>query len=228
MTVSVWSQRRRWVAHTICTVLVAGITTTAHADVVQPGDLVKFKDSFGTTGGGEFVATINGGLDEFITFCLQRTEYIDFSTSFTVGGVNTAAATDAVAHGGDPVTGLDVLSPQTAWLYTQFRANALPGYDYLGPNRAQSANALQNAFWWFENELSANPNNAFVIAANLAVANGWTGLGHVRVMNLYFPDGREAQDQLVLAPPVPEPAMLALFAVAGGVAWHRRRRQRLS
>jgi hypothetical protein len=195
--------------------------STAQADAVAVNDVVKFADGPGTTGGGEFLVTINN-LDEFITFCLQRTEYIDFKNTFVVGGISTVAMTDAIAQGGAPGTGHDPLSPQTAWLYSQFRANTLAGYDYAGALRWQSANALQNAIWWFEGELGSNPNNAFVVAANAAVAGGWSGLGHVRVMNLYTAAGQEAQDQLVL---VPEPALIALFGVALAGAARRLRRR---
>jgi PEP-CTERM motif len=186
---------------------------------IMVGDTIKFQDGPGTTGGGEFTVTING-LDAFVTFCLQRTQYIDFSTTFVVAGVSSYVSTDNAAHGGDAF-GHDPLSPQTAWLYTQFRAGTLAGYDYIGATRAQSADALQNAIWWFENEITTNPNNAFVTAANAAVLNGWTGLGDVRVLNLQFPNGPEAQDQLGL---VPEPSTLTLFGSAlAAMAWRKRR-----
>jgi hypothetical protein len=211
---------QRSLVSTMFAVCVCGaFASPASADSVGVNDSVTFADGPGTTGGGEFLVTINN-LEQFITFCLQRTEYIDFSTAFVVDGVSTYAMTDATAQGGDAITGHDLLSPQTAWLYTQFRANTLTGYDYAGATRWQSANALQNAIWWFEGELPGNPNNLFVSAANDAVAAGWTGLGNVRVMNLRFPDGREAQDQLVL---VPEPATLALLGV--GMVWAVRRRR---
>jgi hypothetical protein len=206
-----------------------GFAASANADAITVGDTLTFADGPGTTGGGEFLVTING-VEQFITFCLQRTEYMNFSTTFTIQGVNTYTLTDTVANGGDPLTGQDHLSPHTAWLYTQFRANTLAGYDYLGPNRWQSANALQNAIWWFENELSSNPSNAFVTAANEAVAAGWTRIGDVRVMNLFFPSGAEAQDQLALVDTttqVPEPTTLML--VGSGLAigvWRRSRRNR--
>jgi hypothetical protein len=189
----------------------------AHADTVAVGDTVNFGNGPGNIGGGEFIATINGGIDSFITFCLQRTESIDFSTAFVVGGISPYAMTDDAAHGGD-VSGRDLLSSRTAWLYTQFRQGTLAGYDYVGAGHEASANALQSAFWWFENEIDTNPANAFVAAADAAVAGGWTGIGNVRVMNLYFPNGGEAQDQLTL---VPEPTSVALFGI--GLAFAARR-----
>lgn len=207
--------------NTLLTVAIClSVGAVAEAGPVMPGDRVTFADAPGTTGGGEFLVTVND-LDSFITFCLQRTEYIDFSNEFIVAGVNTYAETDPSAQGGNS-QGRDPLSSQTAWLYSQFRAGTLAGYNYNNANRWQSANDLQNAIWWFENELTSDPNNAFVNAANLAVSNGFSGLGNVRVMNLQFRNGAEAQDQLVL---VPEPATLALFGAGLGLAgWRLRRR----
>jgi hypothetical protein len=209
---------------TVC--LATGLLTAAvapvEADVIAVGDSVKFSDAPGTTGGGEFIATINDA-ESFITFCLQRTEHIDFTTSFEVTGISKFAMTDPAGKGGDAVTGHDPIRPETAWLYQQFRAEALDEYDYLGPDRWKSANALQNAIWWFEGEIASNPNNVFVTAALAAVADGWSGVGRVRVMNLAFPNGREAQDQLVL---VPEPSSLALLFSAASVALWRRQRTR--
>ena len=191
------------------------------ADPIGVGDVIRFQAGPGTTGGGEFLVTWNDS-ESFITFCLQRTEYLDYSTHFVVRGVSPFASSDDTAHGGDG-SGHDALSPQTAWLYTAFRAGSLTGYDYDGVSRWQSADDLQNAIWWFEDELLANPDNAFVTAANFAVLNGWSGIGSVRALNLEFPDGREAQDQLALTP-VPEPATLTLLSSALAlIAWRKRR-----
>ena len=69
-----------------------------------------------------------------------------------------------------------------------------------GQLRGQSADDLQNAFWWFEGEIVTNPNNAFVTAANFAVANGWSGIGDVRALNLLSPNmAAKPKDQLALA-----------------------------
>src|SRR6185295_3830898 len=92
---------------------VAGGTASA-GPVVVAGDHIVFADGPGTTGGGEFVVTVNGTWS-FVTFCLQRTEYIDFSHAFTVDSVNPYTLTDPAANGGD-ASGRDSISEQTAFL----------------------------------------------------------------------------------------------------------------
>jgi hypothetical protein len=202
------------------------------AGPIAVGDMARLADRPGTTRGGEFLMTVND-LESYITFCLQQNELIDFSTTFFVGGISTYASSDPPSRGGD-AQGHDPLSPQTSWLYTLFRCGRLTGYDYLGSTRGQSADALQNSIWWFEGELNKEPKSPFVTAADLAVAGGWTGLGQVRALNLYFPNGREAQDQLVLlpisvqdvVPSVPEPTSLVLLGTSLMFAARRLRSRR--
>lgn len=225
---SVMSMRSMAVALGVVGVMAAGAASgTANAGpIVVAGDQIKFADGPGTTGGGEFTVTVNN-VWSFVTFCLQRTEYMDFSHTFTVDSVNLYTLTDPAANGGDGL-GRDFISEQTAFLYTRFRKHTLDGYDYgPGAPHVTSANNLQRAFWMFENELQMDGSNPFVVLANNAVNSGkWDGFGNVRVMNLSRGTGREyteSQDQLTL---VPEPASMALVALGVGAFAARRRTRR--
>jgi hypothetical protein len=206
----------------VALVLAFGSGDAQAGPVVMAGDSVKFADGPGTTGGGEFTLTVNDSW-AFITFCLQRTEFVDFASTFHVDSVNPYTLTDPAANGGDGL-GRDYISEQTAYLYTMFRDGTLAGYSYAaGPSRVSSANDLQRAFWMFEQELAMDASNPFVILANNAVNSGaWSGIGNVRVLNLSL-RGAEAQDQLTL---VPEPASMLLLAGGLGAALARRRRAR--
>jgi hypothetical protein len=214
--------------------LLAG-AAIADAAPLTVGDDIKVLDGPGTTGGGEFTIVVDA-TESFISFCLQRTEYINFTNSFNVDAISTFAVSDPVANGGNALDSYrDYLSAQTAYLYTEFRQGTLSGYFYgTGANRVASANSLQNAIWMFEQELPTVASNPFVMLANNAITSGaWSGLGNVRVMNLSL-NGVEAQDQLMLVPgrditEVPEPASLILFGSGASLAaMARRRRQRRS
>jgi hypothetical protein len=214
--------------------LVAVIPLKAGADPIAVGEVVRFSDLPGTTGGGEFRLTdINNPADWIITFCLQKTEYMNFSSNFIVGSINDYTLTDPDDRGG--VGGQDPISSQTAWLYTQFANQTLANYDYgntgnsVFASRQDSANALQRAFWGFENEETLDLSNYYVqLALNNTPAD--FGIGDVAVLNIYAysetaPNhiGAEAQDQLTVRS-VPEPTTLALLGVGMlGLTVARRR-----
>lgn len=196
------------------------IPAGALADTIEAGDYVRFADRPGSPG-GEFLLSVYdtpGGskVDQFITFCVQMTEYMDFSHVFEVRSISD--------HTDDLPSG-DPLDQRTAYLYTQFRNGSLSGYNYgiNGSGDPTSANLLQNAIWYFEQENVGNQSsNPFVIAANNAVNNGqWSGLGNVRVLNLYYENGSRAQDQLTM---VPEPSTLALLGSGVAALCFRRRK----
>jgi hypothetical protein len=219
---------------------------------------VKFEaDSYGSTGGGEFVWKIVENSadfyhpyavgDTFISFCLEYNEYI------AVGNVyNATIGTAALSGGrGGSVNGKDPLDERTAYLFTQFTNQTLIGYNFADVTpgssgytvtRSGSANALQQAIWWIEQEFALEGRNgatrtesvvgsgdqfalakSYVSLADHAVSSGaWSGLGLVRVMTLTTLSGGKAQDQLIIVP-LP-PAVLAGAGLLGLVGFTRRRR----
>src|SRR5262245_19807574 len=132
---------------------------TSEAGPIAADDKVVLADSYGTTGGGEFLMTVNGDpLSSFVTFCLQRTEFISLGPQYVVNAVSTFA---------DDLPTPDPLDSRTAWLYTQLRAGTLAGYVYStaaadAAAHTASANLLQLAFWGLEGELALDMNNYFV------------------------------------------------------------------
>lgn len=222
---------KRLIAGAIAMIAIGlmGENAFAAADL-KVGDTIRVYDREGSTGGGVFeVRPLGSSLfDPFRTFCLQRTESIDFSSKgFKVEGIRTYT-----------VGGYDEIDQRTAWLYTEYRKGSagalddLPGvYDFTfvnaGPQGTEgAANALQKAIWYLEDEISFSSLNTlarrFVVAANSAVANGWSGLGKVRVANLVYSSkrnghksGDRAQDVLIL---IPEPASIVFWATSSALA----------
>jgi hypothetical protein len=127
----------------------------------------------------------------------------------------------------DPFTDrpMNSLTLGTAWLFSQFSAGTLPGFDYsFGPGFTQSATRLEYAI----NDLQGYPTTAggeyFVNLAEQSLgldeagimrnANGAYGVG---VLNLYDSNRNPVQNQLVMMT-VPEPSTWALGCLVLAVA----------
>ncbi len=152
------------------------------------------------------------GVPSIQSFCLEVQEGINGPYPLDAElNPNGRAINGGVGPQGDPI------SLGTAWLYYKFATGGLAayGYDYTpgpGGTRPASAQALQEAIWYLEDESGAVGNlNALEIAfLNAAeAANGGTlasakadnnSFWKVGVLNITSADGALRQDQLVLIP----------------------------
>jgi len=176
----------------------------------------------GGDGGGEFSIHSASPSSEnklFETFCLEKNEYITIPGKYYIHTIQ-----DAVVNGGEGGGSPDPLDSKTKYLFYKFSAGTLSGYG----NTNESANALQEAIWYIENEITS-------LSAGLATTfytdalNAGQGTWDVKAMNLvtFKTDGSIDHKQSLLVAQVPEPATLLLLG-AGllGMGMMVRRRKR--
>jgi hypothetical protein len=210
---------------------------------------VMMNDSYGPNPGGEFRgmtqpdftfvpgATGTGfqfGLPAapglFETFCLEAHELLDFEVGAFRADLNVQTTAGSPGYAGGAMGGInDPLDARTAYLYHHFIYQSLiTPYDYATEAvRIDDATALQAAIWFIEEESSdplAGKALLFFNEANAAVnAGSWTGLGDVRVLNLYQVNNgvrTEFQDVLVI---IPAPGAGLALGMGALLAARRRR-----
>jgi hypothetical protein len=173
----------------------------ADADSVAVGDWIHFNGSLGSLGGGAFIVDdlTDPTVDDFLTFCVQYSQHINYSSNFRVGGITDYA---------DDLAGNDPIAGETAWIMSNYVRGLLSGY---------SSNDIQWAIWKLEGERATHWGNSapLIAMAHAAVVDGWTNDG-VHVLNLFWSNGQLAQDQLVYLPTAAVPEPSTLFLVGGG------------
>jgi len=202
----------------------------AFADSLIVGDTVHLIDPGGPPiWGGEFVidVAVGGifdGVADLVTFCVQQSSDINGDDDFTVAAIGTST------DDGDP------LDDRTAWIYVNYRQ------DPAGFVSTYSEDGIQAAIWILEDEAYFRDNvypflldattrgqaEALMAAADNAVTGGFVNT-NVRIAQLEFPDGTEAQDVLMLDGGtttqdihMPEPATVLLVG-SGAAALIRRK-----
>ncbi|OHB77462.1 MAG: hypothetical protein A2W31_09425 [Planctomycetes bacterium RBG_16_64_10] len=217
-------------------VAAVAVALVVAAGTVWADSLVLDRIGLTYTGvGGEFnIKPLNGPALNFVSasppaldgssfqsFCVERGELVTPGSTY-----DYVINTGAVNGGGGAIGNFDALDARTAYLFTEFSVGTLAGYTYTpGAARQASAGALQNAIWYIEQELAVLPAGLATTFYNAAVAAAWTGIGNVRVLNLYASGGTAVkQDQLIM---IPTPAAvfmgLPMLGLLGAFRIVRRR-----
>ncbi len=216
-----------WLVGVDVAVAGLGVTVDRTADTYPATPL---SGEFTLTPNSDF-AVVLGSDDAFQSFCVEAYETVIIGDAYGVY-VNDQAVPGGGLRPGEPSSpdGGDLLSPETAYLYTEFRGGTLSGYVYApGPERIQSALSLQTAIWCLEGEVGYQDLSALSSQAQsfveLAQTVSWATIGDVRVLNLYE-NGQLRQDMLALVPTsvVPIPGAILLGVLGLGTAGWRLRR----
>ena len=229
----------------LCMVLgLAGMVAAPNVFAAMTVTLIDNTSQYSYANGGEFRAVGNAGLDAVVNWAAYsaatkgtvgagdvgswgyssglagkayfQTFCVEYNEEFTPGNSYNVGISQKAMYGSQPLGG-DPISIGTAWLYSQFAAGTLSGYNYAygaGRQSSTSAGALQQAIWWLEGE-TGGVQNGFVTTAETALSlndttikNNANGAYGVEVLNLGA--AGTVQDQLVI---VPEPTTVLAGAL---------------
>ncbi|MCC6163101.1 MAG: PEP-CTERM sorting domain-containing protein [Acidobacteria bacterium] len=195
--------------------IVAGlcVAAPASADVLGVGSIVEFdKPGDNTTlhGGGPFDLRVVSGVgagDTWKTFCLEVSEYINYSDQYEVKAITDRTTSRNVA-----------ISDATKAIYHWYRDGA----------SGWSGADVQYAIWFLESQANGVNNAVAQWGVNNAATYGFGGGDQVYVVQLIRADNKlAAQDQLMIQRAVPEPGSMLLVGLgllASGAAVRRRQR----
>ncbi len=204
------------------------------------GDDVSSYGIYQTGLGGEFTFNpLTGWLDlsgyaestksigvtgTFQSFCIEYNEHIYPYPAISNAIISTNAVYGGVGAQGDPV------SAGTGWLYSQFAQGTLTDYAFEGDltARKSSADLLQQAIWWLEDEGSilysaANPYMLAVVtefgSQGAAKADGGWNFG-VYAVNLTVPGTTTRRQDTLYYSAVPDggASVILLGLAIGGMS----------